>query len=340
MINQNQTKSPESRQLVIHAGTHKTASSYIQSCIRNNIGSLKKLGISVSYAQKSDNTHKSLAQALKESAWDEWHKYLKKLPKDQPIHLMTAEQFTQPLAKPRVLEPLKKLCQEFSLDLKVIAFVRDQPDYHNSKYVHAIRRLYHAMTFEESIKYALENQMHIYDYSIIFSRLIKDSAIGLTVLPYGSRFGDPFRRLIEAIGIEAQNDWKAANPDHQNVQPGRKGVWLSMEVYKQLAEREIPRDSLKNISGSVRSIALREGWTDDRYYGFDNESESELRKVFEESNNKFAQQVWGESWESKFPNRQVEQQVYALPESGDERDQMLAYVSEAMDLLQGKKKRA
>lgn len=87
------------RLLVIHAGTHKTASSYIQSRIAVNANQLAKSGVLVRYPASAALKHKPLASALAKRRWPIWKRFLRKQPADTSMLLLSAEQFTQPLTK-------------------------------------------------------------------------------------------------------------------------------------------------------------------------------------------------------------------------------------------------
>ena len=95
---------------------------------------------------------------------------------------------------------------------------------------------------------------------------------------------------------------------------------------------------LRNTGAVIRSIAEREGWTKDRFYGFDQSMLENIIKHYAECNDRFSEKIWGKSWRSIYPMPQAKQKIYELPASGAERNRMLLLVDEATKALVGKLK--
>jgi len=131
--------STSKRLLVIHAGTHKTASSYIQSRIAVNADQLARACALVGYPASVARKHKPLASALAKRRWPIWRRFLRKQPADASMLLLSAEQFTQPLTKKGGLKALVQMLKSEGWHLQVVLFLRDQPDYINARYVHSTR---------------------------------------------------------------------------------------------------------------------------------------------------------------------------------------------------------
>jgi hypothetical protein len=319
------------RLLVIHAGTHKTASSYIQSCMAANQALLRHSGVLVEYPALPPFKHKPLADALAKRHWDYWHQYLKALPKDQPLVLISGEQFTQILARRRVHQHLLTLLDQEGFRLGVAVFLRDQPDYINSRFVHSTRRFYHALDFEDYVRAQLADRKHIYNYNRLFFGLATHPLIQTYFLPYGRELGDPFERLLSALGVDPPSaGWQAADPDKTNVQPGCRAVWLAQRISARLQHLGMDSRSLVNTGDVVRRIATREDWSDDRYCGFNQESAAAVAAHYARSNHRFARRVWGCDWGQMVPHVPLKTCVYHPPVQGPERDHLESLVDQGI----------
>lgn len=115
-----------------------------------------------------------------------------------------------------------------------------------------------------------------------------------------------------------------------NIQPGCKGVWLAQEVSRRLEQRGLQPRQVRNSSAAIRRIAEREGWTKDRYYGFDVGLQTRVVEHYAAANDTFAHQVWGKSWRDVFPLKTPTKAVYQLPDSGKEHDCMMKFADEVM----------
>jgi hypothetical protein len=322
----------QSRLFVIHAGTHKTASSYIQSRMAKNRDHLERAGVLLRYPSASGGKHKPLSRALQKGNWPVWRRYLRALPKSSPLVLISGEQFTQPLACPDRCRTLTDLLATEGFGLQVVVFLRDQADYINARFVHSTRRLYHHQSFTEYVSLQLSpERKHIYDYNALFSALMDNKAIASTFLPYGSQFGDPFDRLLKLFDRSPPpSGWRPADPNKGNVQPGCQGVWLAQQIGKRLEQLGVSSRSLRNTGGVVRRIAHEEGWQADRYCGFDDHSAARVSESFADSNAAFADRAWNCSWRDRMPVVAMRRLEYQPPAHGIERQRLEALVDRAL----------
>jgi hypothetical protein len=325
------------RPFVIHAGTHKTASSYIQGRILSNVKRLSAAGVFSRFPKGKNQKWKPLVAALEAQRWEEWHDFLKRIPRRCQAALISAEQFEQPIAKVKNFAPLSALLQQHGFRLQIVVFLRDQPDYMNARFVHSTRRLYHYMPFDEYVNSQLKEANHIFDYSFLFRSLLSWPDVDISFLPYGTSLGDPFERLIAHCGWQSTRGWNPAAPGSGNIQPGCKGTWLAQETCRRLHDQHgltgVKSGPLRGTGGVIRRIAEREGWTNDRYFGFSQSLLERVANQYNESNECFSQEIWGEPWRKIFPLRPSPRHVYALPEMGPEREKMFNFVEEATQSL-------
>jgi hypothetical protein len=315
------TRKSDRRLLVIHAGTHKTASSYIQSRMAANRAMLRNCGVLVEYPSLPAHKHKPLADALGRCEWDVWQNFLSDLPKKEPLVLISAEQFTQILVRPKIHRQLISLLESQGFQLGVAVFLRNQPDYINSRFVHSVRRFYHTQGFDDYVQDQLAERKHIYNYNLLFHGLTTNPSIRTFFLPYGRELGDPFERLVLALGVRPPKEgWQPADPTKANIQPGSRAVWLAQQITARLHTLGINCRSLVNTGDVVRRIAMSEGWLDDRYCGFDQNSALAVSAHYSRSNHRFARRVWGCEWREVVPEVSMHRTVYSPPRSGPERE--------------------
>ena len=296
---------------MIHAGTHKTASSYIQSRMAANRSQLEKAGVLVRYPAASGGKHRSMASALARAEWPIWQGFLRDLPATGSLVLMSAEHFAQPLASRQSRQPLVELLAAEGFGLHVLLFLRDQPDYINARYVHSTRRLYHHMSFESYVADQLAHRSHIYDYNSLFSDLLSEPAVSYCFLPYGSCFGDPFERMLTSLGCDEPEDgWRPADPRKANVQPGCQGVWLAQAIGERLGQLGVQGQSLVKAGRVMNGIAEQQGWQYDRYCGFDPAGAAAVAAHYAQANDAFARQVWGCSWRERVPELPMQRRCF------------------------------
>ena len=320
-----------SSDVVIHAGTHKTASSYIQSRIAANRSQLQRLGISVSYPSKPSRKHKPLATALAKRRWHVWKEFLRGVAAGTDNVLLSAEQFTQPLAKRACLDALVECLELQGFRLRVVLFLRDQPDYINARYVHSSRRLYHHQSFDAYVKAQLAERRNIYDYNYLFRHLFRHPSVDCIFLPYGSALGDPYVRLMTALGWpEPAEGWAQADPQKGNVQPGCRGVWLAHALGQRLEALGLQGRSLVNTGAVVRRIAEQQGWQDDRYCGFDPAAAAMVSAHYAKGNDAFAQRAWGCRWRERVAAVPMERREFHPPSAGEERKKLDRLVEQAL----------
>ena len=141
--------------LVIHAGTHKTASTYIQDRLFQNRLRLNEQGFIYNYP-KGTKTFKVLASDICKGDWNSFKTYLNSHKDKGRNILISAEQFAVPLNNPKTLKTLQKLALRKGFELEIIIFIRTQLDYINSRYTYSLRRFYHSQTFEEFLGAAID----------------------------------------------------------------------------------------------------------------------------------------------------------------------------------------
>ena len=81
-------------------------------------------------------------------------------------------------------------------------------------------------------------------------------------------------------------------------------------------------EMLKRKGKFIRDLAIERGWDREKFDGFDQPLQGRVSAFYASSNEAFAQEHWGVSWNSLFPVRPAAQRVYVGPQAEVERREM------------------
>ena len=304
--------------LLLHAGTHKTASTYIQSRFNVNKDSLARSGVKLLSIKRKVGREKVLPAIIKTRDAGLLRSWLERSSKRCQTLLYSAEQCTQPLLHGKGLVWLLDALEGMGFELKVAFFLRDQPDYINSMYVQKVKKFYHSIGIPDYICQCMYQQPDWFDYDYMFSSMIAEPRVDVRFLPYGRQFGDPFERLMGLPGWlpRSADEWLPDVGGRANDQPGVKGVYLALKVSDELNRLGVDLGRLRYRSRYIRRYLMALGWPLDRYFGLDKQQVEEVRRFYESSNNRFVAKVWKDSssWQSVFRD-QKDQSLNVLDES-------------------------
>jgi len=303
--------------LLVHAGTHKTASTYIQARLRANRSQLLEGGVKLLSIKRKVGDEKILPAIIRSRDDALLRSWLGRKSERHQSFLYSAEQCTQSLLRKGQLEWFLAVLEEMGFGLKLAFFLRDQPDYINSMYVQKVKKFYHSIHISDYIEECMHQQPDWFDYESMFSSVASDARLDVSFLPYGRQFGDPFERLMALPGWlpQASGEWLPSANGRVNDQPGIKGVCLALKVSAELNRQGVDLGQLKNRSSYVRRYLMPLGWPADRYFGLREDQVESIRAFYESSNDRFAQKVWSNSsWRAVFRG-QKEQSLHVLDES-------------------------
>ncbi len=340
---QNSTsKSRDQPLLILHAGTHKTASTYIQERLHLNRDLLKQQSIVYQDPCCDRPKAKKLAGELCKHREKRWRRMLSNHKQGQHI-LLSAEQFSVPLTDQKCIENLEKIANAYGFKLHIVIFIRSQLDYINSRYIYSLRRFYHSQTFEEFVCNALAGEMHserqqrgriarrqdVFNFWTYFQPLLEAKKSGLKVsfIPFKQNGNDPFHDLISAIGASPNQPWKKCASRHFNRSPGTRGVWMARLLSQKLKEHKISTRSIDNSSQIILREEQQRRWNDPAFWGYSRRLKNQVIQHFKHNNDKFAKAAWGTSWSTSFPNdvalQKQKKQIFQ-PQSIEEEETMHA----------------
>ena len=304
------------RRLILHAGTHKTASSDIQCRLRRSASLLADQKIIYQFPDEDQWDFKQLVKAMSKERWGPWHSYLKRWSKTDADVLISAEQFGPQLTCVGAVSALQTIAREHGFKLTIVIFIRSQLDYINSRYGYSLKRFYHSKTFAEYVQDVLDGERmikgkavetdnrrsDIFDFWNYFSSLLNERNCGLDVrfIPFRQTHPDPFIQFLHSLELDPSLPWAEHRESSLNSGTGPRGTWLARELSQRLRHHGI---SPRAISGSTTIIpketAFR-GWDDGKFWGFNAALAHRVQDHFQANNDLFAQAAWGRPWKEVF----------------------------------------
>lgn len=339
-------------ELILHAGTHKTASTYIQARLRRNQELLSANQITYQFPEQ-DTTFKRLSKAIGKGDWSSWEHYLDHAHRPGQHLLVSAEQFGSQLTERRTIKALNRIAKQHDLKLRVVIFIRTQLDYINSRYTYSLKRFYHTETFKQYVEDVLKGQLpstsafakslrqrqDVFDFWAYFHALRRARRKGLSVnfLPFRQNGQDPFDQFLDFMSLPPGPEWKNCPEQAQNRSPGIRGTFLARELGVRLKQAGIPARRIENSSAVITAEEQFRRWDDPPFWGFSPELALRVSQHFEANNNRFAQEVWGCPWREVFPQDNAfldrQPQVYS-PSSERDRARMEAIADHLLRRLQ------
>ncbi len=312
----------DERMLWIHAGPHKAASSYVTERLRQNRDHLAAQGVLM------DGDDNRLANAIAQKNYAPVEEALTTLPSSYHRVLLSSSSLDDRILSRTALGRLQALVERQGFKLGVSYFVRDQQSWLNSVYAHRVRRFRETPDFEQYCDYIMrDSDSWNISYPSKFRVLSRFPSIATLFLPLSKQVAitDPFLALVEALDLDApagEQGWLAGRSSKQNIQPGARGIWMSALCRRLMVETGFDPEVLKRKGKVIRDLAIELGWDREKFDGFDQPLHDRVSSFYASSNEAFAQEHWGVSWDSLFPVRSAVQQVYSGPEAEAERKEM------------------
>jgi hypothetical protein len=308
--------------LWIHAGPHKAASSYVTERLRKNRGALASQGVLM------DGDDNYLANAIASKNYQPLEQALAGLSKDFERILISSSSLDTRILNKGVLSVLSDLASSNRFKLGISYFIRDQQSWLNSVYCHRVRRFRSTPDFPDYCRYIMKDSSS-WDIAYPSKFRVLKSYPGLVklFLPLSRQvaIADPFLALMSALGLtEPSGDggWLKGESSKQNIQPGAKGIWMSRVCFQLMESLGFDPDVLNRKGKVIRDLAIERGWDREKFDGFDQPLLDRVAGFYASSNDAFAREHWGVSWNALFPAKAASQFVYSGPESELEKREM------------------
>ncbi len=300
--------------LVVHMGATKTASTYLQKCFARNEDVLRARGIYLPYAGRrmasSNLNHHNLAWQLLEDrrykpAGGDWSDMLAEIANiDTDVVLMSSEAFARMASDQKLRPTLTKRLQEVSDDVTLVYVVRDPLARINSMYSQTVKTFAPPNTFDE---YAVKSvKSGFYDLETAFRYWYEGDTVKFVALRF-DEFVEvgPMQSLLQTVGVDIPMDNLSLPSGAANPSPGPVAVEAMrlVNAHLRVIDPEFSRRS--GATTKLSQVAQRKGsklgWFDEKYWGWDVERAAWAARRLTDSNQRFAQAVWGIDWPLDVP---------------------------------------
>ena len=296
----------------LHIGLPKSGSTSIQSMIFANRTRLAKHGIYV--PETSTNgyrraDHHMLAwEIIGKSAPDDVAGHREALKSElarrrNPEHiLITSEYFQDKLRSAPYLEGLRDDFAAMGYRLRMLAYVRPQPEYINSNYAQNVKLLFNNMPANEYVQRSLH--LGRYDYKKHLLPAFALDGIDVVYRPFNREI---MKRgicvdFLATLGLDEQAISGFKLPTIENATPGPRTLALCLAISRRLAVEGIilDADDRNRASRMLQEMGDHLGWNAVKFAGISKGGVERLRERFIAGNDEFAAAVWQQSWQDVF----------------------------------------
>lgn len=321
-------------------GATKTASTYLQKCLRLNEEVLAKQGVYLPQAGRrtssSNLNHHNLAWHLLEDRrfrgvngdWDALRREVAEA--DAEIVLLSSEAFARLASEERLRPVLAKRLFEISDDVTLVYVVRDPLARINSMYTQVVKTFATPDSFDE---YATQSvKSGFYNLEDSFRFWYQESRATFVAL----RFDDfvkhgPLESLVGVLGLDIAADRLTIPDDISNPSPGPIAVEAMrlLNAHLRVIDSDFSRRSAATtkLSQITQRRASKAGWNDEKFWGWEADRAVWAAERLANSNERFSQAVWGIPWPLEVPLQKAVTARPLLEVSNKTRKSVDSYVS-------------
>ena len=247
--------------------------------------------------------------------------------------LISSETLWPLLAVQAQAERLIGCLKSLDLDIVLVVYVRNQPQYMNSSYVQNVKTWLRADEFPAFARRALtQHAKYAYSHWMTFAERHK---VALLARPFSQavRKSGVTQDFLATIGVTSSSGFDTAIERNVSVGP------FSVEVARTLGRRigspnKLTRPQADQCRWAFRS-ELRKRQIEDRgYCGLTTSFAAEVEQRFAEDNSRFAQFAWGKPWSEVFASdvgRSFEPNDYLMTGVPADRRQLLGEVLASLE---------
>ena len=311
---------PGRRRCILHVGSPKTATSTIQSALKANREKLLEDGILVPRSgQTESGSHRYLAFSLagqpvpREGAAADRKLGREIAASDAQTILISSEFLWSILNKKSTAERVIGELRAMDLDVTLLLYVRNQPQYFNSMYQHdANFRRWRG--FSQFVGGARRN-MGRYGYCRWLG-IAETHGVPLIVRPFSEevRKRGVVEDFLAAAGVASAGRCDLAAELRRSVGPFT--VAVAQSLMRRIGERaKLTEQQASDCRHALRAELKRRGIEDHGYCGLTTGLAAEIEQAFAKDNGRFAEAVWGKPWQEAFASdtgRDFEPNDYAM----------------------------
>ena len=322
------------RRCILHVGSPKTATSTIQSVLKANREKLLQDGFLVPRSGRTDSgSHRFLAFRLagqpvpRAAAAADGDLEREIAASDAETILISSEFLWSILNKTDAAERVIGRLRAIDLDVTLLLYVRNQPQYFNSMYQHDahFRR---RRGFLEFVGGARRN-MARYGYGRWLA-IAETHGVPLIVRPFSEevRKRGVVEDFLAAAGIAPAGRYDLGSELRRSVGPFT--VAVAQSLMRRIGERaKLSEQQASDCRHALRSELRRRSIEDHGYCGLTTGLAAEIEQAFAKDNGRFAEAVWGKPWGEIFASdtgRDFEPNDYAMTGVPADRRQLLEEV--------------
>jgi len=319
---------PTTKRAFIHVGTHKTASTSIQKFLVRNRKALLKRGVFLPLLPDSNETSR-LKQKIDDANYHLPIVRALDLGMQNPRArktfndlgnliencsgkniLLTSEIFEDQLSKKNI-EILETFFSSLGYKSTFIAYIRNQPDYINSRYTQTVKRFWDDCSFEEYLQQA--SSMSIFDYGRLFCEVMSNEKISFVPRSFDVALKKGIERDFLNIILDKDpcgfTDFEFLE-GIQNQAPGPITIFTAMLIRKTIVEEFPDEAELYKLWEYLKKISFLKNWNKDKFVGISTFEARDIESIFQQKNDAFAHRVWGESWSAHFQEKEFNKNVF------------------------------
>ncbi|MDX6296844.1 MAG: hypothetical protein QOI51_701 [Nocardioidaceae bacterium] len=214
--------------------------------------------------------------------------------------LVSSDVLADVLISPEETAGFVAMAAGLDLDVRVVVVVREQIGYINSLYCNRVRNLETARSFAA---FATDpTPAHRFDYVATFGAIADTDGVDLVAIPYPElRSKQAGRAVLEAAGVSGDViDGLPPVADQAEPTPGPVLIAATRLLHKRLRKlgrvSERGRPLLRTLSEGLAARATEQAWDSQTFWGWDTALRRSVELELAESNEMFADFVWGTPW--------------------------------------------
>ncbi|MFC3694691.1 hypothetical protein [Chenggangzhangella methanolivorans] len=326
----------------LHIGPHKTGSTSIQHFCRTNYERLVELGLYfpllIGEHGRPARNHQDLGTRpeirrngdLKPGAmlWSEIDDIACKAGMDV---LLSSEMFCNSFTVREMFPRILTFFEKRGYRVVVIAYVRDQPAWLNSKYVQSQKRMSRLISFEAFCAEAAESGGA--DPERYLRRFVDEPRCELQVVSFEQAAKAGLERdFIRRCGIS--DDATLEDVQLRNPNAGAKSVYAAQEIMRRAGPKLMSLNGFGPVYADFKQRCQRLGYDRTPYVALDQTAYERIRSQYAPTNERFARARFGRSWAELYPPRTYARSMFEPAKaSKPELDELEDLIMTAVDRL-------
>jgi len=275
----------------LHIGMHKTATTAIQVCLRENQKALASLGYAMPRSGASGTTHNNIAFSIRN------------LPRydpekggiDELVDELSTSSYDRFIISAEALDHLNGeqiglLRQKLSnFDFKIVVFLRRQVEWLQSEWSEMVKLRFYQNDFATWIEQrtAEDRRLHYFEFLEKWSNIFDRENVRVRVYERGLyRERNVFLDFLEACDLGGDHDWKLTR--EMNVSPGIKTLEV-IRSYVRHFSKVLPKNKLLGRCKQIVEFANQQGWNEEPLNLIDRALYSSIQEMFRKTNDRVAE---------------------------------------------------